>query len=502
MKITRKNVFLGILLLFFIFLYSYEILFLTPLQEFDELWNYQTTYKMSIGLSLYKDINCIITPLFFTIGKIFLLLGNKSLIAYRYYCLISVYLYVFLFYKILKNLNIPTTLSLLYTILAIIFALPAISSGANYNTISMILIFLYILTYLKYYNKKSYYYLIGIELFLIFITKQNIFVYMSICTFIYEATKTKKISIFIKNMLKIFSTFAPLFLLFIWGLYHDHLLNDFINYTIKGLQDFSENNFGYELEALIIFCSLLTSTIVTKILLYKFRDRLEDDELKEKVNYFFYVIIFSSLSLYPIINDFHFHIIEPLFVLYLFYFNTRLFFTENNEVKLSPKLNNKLIIITIILVIIHLLRIYGELYINISSNKTKIISNNSNNQFYNIMTSTEILERYDQIKTFTDEINSQNTNSNIIILDTLSALVNIPINNFHNNYDLCFYGNLGENGLEKIKSEIGTTHNTYYIILTDSEKDFWQFPKEIREYIEKNLTFIKKSNDYSIYFNE
>ena len=35
----------------------------------DGLWNFSNVYKMSIGLEIYRDLNVIITPLFFYISK-------------------------------------------------------------------------------------------------------------------------------------------------------------------------------------------------------------------------------------------------------------------------------------------------------------------------------------------------------------------------------------------------------------------------------------------------
>ena len=38
----------------------------------DELWNFFNIFKISNGFLIYKDLNIIMTPLFFYLGKIFL----------------------------------------------------------------------------------------------------------------------------------------------------------------------------------------------------------------------------------------------------------------------------------------------------------------------------------------------------------------------------------------------------------------------------------------------
>ena len=78
-----KNKFLlpSILLLLSIFFIS---IYMLPAEPYDELWNFQNTYKIYNNYQIYSDANIIITPLFYMLGLGFLKLFGATLIAFRY----------------------------------------------------------------------------------------------------------------------------------------------------------------------------------------------------------------------------------------------------------------------------------------------------------------------------------------------------------------------------------------------------------------------------------
>ena len=52
---------------------------------YDELWNFSNTYKMLNGFMIYKDINVIITPLYFYLGMLILHIFGTNLFAFKIY---------------------------------------------------------------------------------------------------------------------------------------------------------------------------------------------------------------------------------------------------------------------------------------------------------------------------------------------------------------------------------------------------------------------------------
>ena len=60
----------NIIILFIMLLISSSFLLAVPLDANDELWNFSNVYKMVNGYQIYEDLNVIVTPLFFYLGKI------------------------------------------------------------------------------------------------------------------------------------------------------------------------------------------------------------------------------------------------------------------------------------------------------------------------------------------------------------------------------------------------------------------------------------------------
>ena len=51
----------------------------------DELWNFSNVYKMCNGYQIYKDLNVIITPLFFYLGELFLKVFGTNYFSFKIY---------------------------------------------------------------------------------------------------------------------------------------------------------------------------------------------------------------------------------------------------------------------------------------------------------------------------------------------------------------------------------------------------------------------------------
>ena len=81
----------------------------------DELWNFSNIYKMYNDYVIYKDINVIITPLFFTVGQILFKLLGANYLVFRLYEGVIIYTFLFfiMYQKMLKLLFIKTFIILL-----------------------------------------------------------------------------------------------------------------------------------------------------------------------------------------------------------------------------------------------------------------------------------------------------------------------------------------------------------------------------------------------------
>ena len=115
----------------------------------DEMINFLNIYKMANGIEIYKDINVIITPLFFYIGEYIFNIFGSNVLVFRIYNLILLTIMYLLCYVILKKLKIRKNLALMYTLLILMFTNKLGLGGTNYNILSFVFFELGILSLLK-----------------------------------------------------------------------------------------------------------------------------------------------------------------------------------------------------------------------------------------------------------------------------------------------------------------------------------------------------------------
>ena len=75
----------------------------------------------------------------------------------------------------------------------------------------------------------------------------------------------------------------------------------------------------------------------------------------------------------------------------------------------------------------------------------------------------------------------------------------IPLRQNNGAYDLIFYGNLGYNGIEKMKKNILSKEHTEFLIVKNEDDMFDQEIIEIREFIMQKLTKCGEILNYDIY---
>ena len=142
----------------------------------DNLWNFGNIYKLYTGELIYKDVNIIITPIFFLIGKLMLMLFEGTYFTFLLYgCIIMTILYM-LVYKIFKMLDIKKSFSMLFTLIIMILSYGLLAHGMSYNTLGLVFTLLGIIYSIKNSKIPSKYNSIIQALFivLIFLTMQKL----------------------------------------------------------------------------------------------------------------------------------------------------------------------------------------------------------------------------------------------------------------------------------------------------------------------------------------
>lgn len=272
----------------------------------DELWNFSNVYKMCNGYQIYKDLNVIITPLFFYLGELFLKVFGTNYFSFKIY---NFFIYLLLYtavYSIFKNLNKRRIKAFIYTIIVFLFSFIDIRVGANYNTLAIAIVLIGILVNLKIDKDKWHLpYLQGIITFAIFMTKQNIAVFYFMGIFISDLfiCKSKKCIIkIIKFYLKQVLTIIILVIIFIGVLKLQGNLYDFINFCVLGINEFASNNIIFKENVIGIVCINFINIILSIIF-------IKNKIIENKIKYINMKILPISILLilmgYPIFNIYH-----------------------------------------------------------------------------------------------------------------------------------------------------------------------------------------------------
>lgn len=466
------------------------IIFFNTLEIRDELWLFHHIYKISSGYTIYSDVNVIITPIFFYVGKLFLLLLGKKIIIFRIYNLFIFTTLYIVSYKLMKNLNFSKHIAFLSTILLFFLCLSVVNAGANYNSLVIIFVLLGITLYIK---RNKNFLLHGLIMFLVFFTKQNIGVFYFIAMILIDFYLYKFSKSTVTYIFKKFCCFLILSAILLLQMFFTGNLLSFFNFCFGGLLDFGKQNikFSVAINYLIIFIS--TFLLYFFILLKRKTLFAEIINKEDFINLTILIIFtaFISLMVYPIFNSGHFLCAMPLHFITIMYIFNLLLINDFYGNQKYAKYCDFIAIIILLIIIGQLLFAYKKDIQDVN----RILDFNS--PFFAIPIRNKYIENRNIIK---DYIIEQNNNGiDVIIISEDNSIPIIELNQNHLMYDLLFEGNLGYNGKNKIKNDIISRENTQFLIITNEDEVFTQQPLEIRNFIIENLNFKGTICNYSIY---
>lgn len=485
----KVEVFQKVIITFLLIIISIMMIFLVAITASDELWNFQNTYKMFNGLTIYNDSNVIVTPLFFYIGNMFFKIFSANILIFRIYNLIIYFLLFYTLFKILKNLKVCKNLNLLYIIITFLLMFQIIPAGANYNTLAILFSLIGINLYA---SKKSNNILQGFIAFLVFFTKQNIGIFYIISVLIYELYIDKLSKKYIINQFKkLFIFLIPTSILLL-KLYFDNNLFSFLNYCFGGLLEFGKSNITFYTS--LYYLLIPITTIVLYIITMCFRNTLFknfENDFFENLTLLFVFAITNTLIIFPIINTAHILFTFAFHLLFIFYYFDNLIFNDFfSSINYKVKINY----FSISILIIVLLTILSNFMVD---HKLSKFYKNSESPFNLIFIEKENIEKMEALEKYIQEKNDNNID--VIIVSYDSAFPMIELKQSHGAYDLLFNGNLGYKGKEKLKEDILSRENTEFLVVADKKDLFAQEPPEIREFIINNLDFKGTICNYSIY---
>ena len=512
----NKKKIINILIQFSIFALSL-VLFLVarltaPATDLDEVWNYNTANVFAMGLIPYKQVSMITTPLLPMINSIFLKIVFNGIITYRVLMGIVFALIVLFIYLIIRELSSKKLLS--YICAFFIGTLLINKFLLDYNYLFLLIVLMIAFLEVRDLKKNENFNFnhnlcVGLLTGLAFLTKQTIgllliivvifevFIYMKKIGFDLKFTK------FIKLIgVRIFGMMIPITIFLIY-LGVNGAFNDFINYAIKGVKEFSNSIPYYRLfdsnDKVVSIISRLFIIVYIPLFITFILECVKNKKMKDELMNI-YVLAICSIPviaiIYPISDDFHL-IVASVFALTVVAYLLIFLLNEIDKFVKIDVFYKKLLLIGLLFIII------------LISFKNAIIERNLNIK-ENVLVSFKHYEgiyvpKYlsNRISDVTDKVRLySNSGRESIIIDAEAAIYDIVLNKYKKNYDMLLIGNIGERGVEKIINEIKDSHNVYYFVKNPQYALNWQLPEDIIDYIRNNLKYHETVSVFDVYYKD
>lgn len=484
----------------------------TPATDLDEVWNYNTANAFAMGLIPYKQVSMITTPLLPMINSIFLKVVFNGIMTYRVLMGIVFALIVLFIYLIIKELSSKKLLSYICAFFIGTLLIKKFLLDYNYLflLISLVIAFLEIRDIKKNENFNFNHNLcVGVLTGLAFLTKQTIGVLlifvMILEVFIYmkKSGFNLKFDKFIKLIgVRILGMMVPIIIFLIY-LGVTGAFNDFINYAIKGVREFSNNVPYYRLfdsnDKVVSIISRLFIIVYIPLFITFILESIKNKKLKDElIN--IYVLAFCSIPviaiIYPISDDFHLMVASVYALIIIAYLFILVLKKIDGFIKIDIFYKKLLLIgILFIIILISFKNLIIERNINVKENVLVPFKH------YEGIYVPEYLSK--RISDVTDKVRAySNSGRESIIVDAEAAIYDIVLNRYKKNYDMLLIGNIGENGVEKIINEIKDSHNVYYFVKNPQYALNWQLPEDIVDYIRNNLKYHETVSVFDVYYKD
>lgn len=512
----NKKKIINILTQFSIFTLSLAVFLVarlaTTATDLDEVWNYNTANAFAMGLIPYKQVSMITTPLLPMINSIFLKVVFNGIMTYRVLMGIVFALIVLFIYLIIKELSNKKLLSYICAFFIGTLLIKKFLIDYNYLflLISLVIAFLEIRDIKKNENFNFNHNLcVGFLTGLAFLTKQTIGVLLIFVmifeVFIYmkKSGFDLKFNKFIKLIgVRIFGMMVPIIIFLIY-LGVTGAFNDFINYAIKGVREFSNNVPYYRLfdsnDKVVSIISRLFIIVYIPLFITFILESIKNKKLKDElIN--IYVLAFCSIPviaiIYPISDDFHLMVASVYALIIIAYLFILVLKKIDGFIKIDIFYKKLLLIgILFIIILISFKNLIIERNINVKENVLVPFKH------YDGIYVPEYLSK--RISDVTDRVRAySNSGKESIIVDTEAAIYDIVLNRYKKNYDMLLIGNIGENGVEKIINEIKDSHNVYYFVKNPQYALNWQLPEDIVDYIRNNLKYHETVSVFDVYYKD
>jgi len=500
-----KNKIINIVIFLVLILLSALLIFKEPLNDLDELWQYSFANNIANGLVPYRDFNIIVTPFFSFLAAIFLKVFTNQLIVMRIFNTLVFALILYFACKIFNILKINKLKSFIYTF--ILYLLFYLDLGVEYNY--LVLLITLISLYIELYNinkrgifELKYDLLLGILIGACILTKHSIgtiIAFMFVCYKAIFIQNKEQFKCFIKIFAyRVIGIIIPVIIFFIY-LLANNALNDFINYAILGITEFSNKvSYTYLLlspnKIINIFSILVPITLTMIIILFSLRR----EEKYRSITIILLYSIITFVGMFPIANTGHFIIYGYIGIIATIYILDRIISIVIKKMKINKKFQ-ALMKCCIFCICITCICIY---IVNETVNLLSLYKNNNIctyelKHYYGIIVNNQNLRVIKKIGEYIENLKEKGKDA--CILDSTATIYKLPIDKYNKDYDLFNKGNFGKNGEERLINDISSSKNIQYLILKDEYGKNWQTPFEIINFVKENKVKVGEIELFDIY---
>lgn len=498
----KKVIFILLILL----LICTSIIIIKPLNDLDEIWNYNFARNIVDGNTPYKDFNMITMPFVPALCAIFLSLFGNELIVMRIIAILLSTIILFITYKILEVLKVNKWINYVFIIFLIYILKDHFRIDYNFFVLFNVLWIIYIELKLIGKNKTKEQLLItskmdivvGILAGICICSKQTTGVFVAIALVVYNiinVSNFKEFKLFVKKAIyRVIGILIPLLLLasyFTWN----HLWNDFIDYCILGIGTFS-NFISYSnllnnnvvIKILSIIVPIFLISMIGNILVNKYNKKEIDQKLLILSSY----SIVEMVVVFPISDNIHFLIgayVAMIGIIYEISILSRK--VSNGKIKIYIK--EYLKVFNFFVVTIYVCVSIFYLYNYEMQARQYIMLEH----FRYIIKSQYQIDRIKAVDEYIQNIQKQD--KKVYILDADAAIYKIPINQYTKNYDMFLKGNLGRDGEEGIIKDLQEEEKYVVLIKNEQYSRNWQNPEKVRNYVIENMNKIGEIELFDVY---
>lgn len=471
----KKEGFVGVIIIALIMLSCTLVLINQPVNNLDELWNYNFSrciYKEMLPYKEFSMITMPLSPLF--VGVVMHILGD-NLIVYRICGIILYMLIAIIVYRIFKRfLKGRCTIAACFTVMIMQLILSEYRYDYNYFNLLLILLIILISTSCNYtYRREA---IIGLLSGLTLCVKQTTGVCIIGANIIVAYILNRKYQYDIKKLIiRYVMSVIPGVMMALYFVITGTVI-DFIQYCIYGVTTFN-NSISYIQFILSSPFNMIIGIGFPFIIIYLFYCSIK----KEDLNILCYLIYACAgcIVMYPITDNYHFYIgAVPVLIIFI----------GVQDFKKSTNIQNiicAMFSIGIILISTWMIYPKGDFI------KSKLPVYKGLNILRSLEYSILNVDNYIML--------CETKGENVYIVDSGAAAYTIPLNRYTKDMDMLLIGNTGGKGIMEFDINYD---NSKFMLNPNIEQLNWQFDKKWYEIIVTNYKKTGEECGFDIFERE